>query len=179
MSSFMWFWGTSWAFKGNFSKAECHRKRGQGWDPCMTSASLRWVGVSGGLGQGRTGPPQELGVQRADRREAWSPLRGEGHQASRLALTGTLGLSFSWRASSWYRAGLAPRSCGRERKLLRVSHGSCKRDKWPSRMLFLSSVSENPAWENPRVSYSAVAQRGKVTYPGPHSKSEHHEESSS
>lgn len=43
----MCFWGTSYEFERNFSKAEFHRKRGEGWDMYVTSAALLWVGIFG------------------------------------------------------------------------------------------------------------------------------------
>lgn len=44
-SSFVWFWGTSWEFEGNFSKAEFCRKRDEGWDTWVISTTLRGIEI--------------------------------------------------------------------------------------------------------------------------------------
>ena len=93
-------------------KAEFHRKRDEGWDLWVTSATLLWVGGFGGeLGQCYSLAGTEQGPP--PRWEDWfrkpcSPLGSRGTLASRLVLTGgPWSLSFSWRESSWCRAGLA------------------------------------------------------------------------
>lgn len=179
--------GNSWEFKGNFSKVEFHRKRAEGWDIQVTSATPFWrrifwrTGVDSALspwpGQNRVSPGAQVPEDWFQR--GLVSVGGGDTKSSCLVLTAPEP-EFFLEGVQLVQSRLGqPCSCGRERKLLRAGHGSCKRNKWPSRMLFLSSAVRIQPGKIPVPVNSAVAQRGKVTYPGSHSKFEHREESAS
>lgn len=135
-------------FERNSCTAQFHRRRskmlGHVGDLCRPRLGVFWrtpAGITSSV-EAEVRQPAHAGFLEDGFGRSRVPLcRGRGPWASCLVLTGSpRSLSFSWPASNWYSAGLALSSCGTERKLLRAGRGSCKLDKWPSRMLFRSSA---------------------------------------
>lgn len=141
--------GNFLGIQGKFLRREFLRKGSEGWDTEVTSAtSYEWDSLDNVGSPSISLARAELGLPRSSGPEGWFRRglvymegMGGGTQASCMALTGSPGAGvFLGGCPASAELAWPPCSCGRERKLLRAGHGSCKRDKWPSGMLSLSAA---------------------------------------